>query len=303
MWHARECDPVATVPPGRAERIAAQLAAVGIPGALEGARAYVTNPELVSRTHFARYLVDSGHARSTQAVFDRFLGEGRPGYVPHLWTTLDTAISWIHSAGGLPVLAHPGRYKLDEKGRKRLLDAFKDAGITPVEALAVSLLYAYANPTLEQLFEPVAASSGLYLSLSSDVSPEYREVERTATTVLNAYVGPVMERYLLDLARRLLAIGIDAPLHVMESSGGVPVKSWTRGVPFEEQAKRQVLNIASMPFVYRWVAVMPDVHLGKGATVGSANLINRSFVMDDEINVVVHDVEADPFNAYFVARP
>ncbi len=49
----------------------------------------------------------------------------------------------------------------------------------------------------------------------------------------------------------------------------IPVKAWTRGVSFEEQAKRQVLNIASMPFVFRWVAVMPDVHLGKGATVGS----------------------------------
>lgn len=123
---------------GRAERIAAQLAAIGIPGSLEGACAYVTNPELVSRTHFARYLVDSGHAPSTQAVFDRFLGEGKPGYVPHLWTTLDTAIAWILAAGGLPVVAHPGRYKLDEKGRKGLLDAFKDAGGVGVEVVTGS---------------------------------------------------------------------------------------------------------------------------------------------------------------------
>jgi tRNA-splicing ligase RtcB len=50
---------------------------------------------------------------------------------------------------------------------------------------------------------------------------------------------------------------------------GVPIKAWTRGVPVEEEAKQQLLNIASLPFIYRWVAVMPDVHLGKGATVGS----------------------------------
>ena len=49
----------------------------------------------------------------------------------------------------------------------------------------------------------------------------------------------------------------------------VSVKSWTRGVPFEAQAKQQLLNIASLPFIHQWIAVMPDVHLGKGATIGS----------------------------------
>lgn len=50
---------------------------------------------------------------------------------------------------------------------------------------------------------------------------------------------------------------------------GVPIKSWTQGVPFEDDAKRQLKNIAQMPFIHKWVAVMPDVHLGKGATIGS----------------------------------
>ena len=67
----------------RAARMSAQLEAVGIAGAMEGALAFVTNPSLVSRTHFARYLVDSGRVSSTQAAFDRYLGEGKPGYVPH----------------------------------------------------------------------------------------------------------------------------------------------------------------------------------------------------------------------------
>src|SRR5215212_2727242 len=80
----------------RAERIAAALERIGITGALEGAQRYVTNPELVSRT------------RDPQEVFDRFLGVGKPAYVDHRWATLAQALDWITTAGGLPVLAHPG---------------------------------------------------------------------------------------------------------------------------------------------------------------------------------------------------
>lgn len=122
----------------RAERIAAQLEEAGVPGALEGARAYVTNPELVSRTHFARHLVETGRARSTQAVFERYLGEGKPGYVPHLWAELAAAVHWIAAAGGVAVLAHPGRYKLDETQRAALLGDFKDVGGTGVEVVTGS---------------------------------------------------------------------------------------------------------------------------------------------------------------------
>jgi 3',5'-nucleoside bisphosphate phosphatase len=123
---------------GRAERIAAQLETLGIRGTLEGARAYVTNPELVSRAHFARYLVDAGHASSTQAVFDRYLGTGKPGYVPHEWASLQDAVRWIVAAGGLPVLAHPGRYKLDEAQRATLLETFNEVGGVGVEVVSGS---------------------------------------------------------------------------------------------------------------------------------------------------------------------
>ncbi len=51
--------------------------------------------------------------------------------------------------------------------------------------------------------------------------------------------------------------------------GGVPIKSWTKGVPFEDEAKSQLKNISRLPFIHKWVAAMPDVHLGKGATIGS----------------------------------
>lgn len=122
----------------RAERIAAQLERVGIAGALEGARAYVTNPELVSRTHFARFLVDTGRGRNTQAVFERFLGEGRPGYVPHVWASLGDAVNRINAAGGFAVIAHPGRYKLSEARREKLLRAFVDLGGTGIEVVTGS---------------------------------------------------------------------------------------------------------------------------------------------------------------------
>src|SRR5215212_854904 len=83
----------------RAERIASALERIGIMGALEGAQSYVTNPELVSRTHFARYLVHSGRARDPQEVFDRYLGVGKPAYVDHRWASLAHALGWITVAG------------------------------------------------------------------------------------------------------------------------------------------------------------------------------------------------------------
>ncbi len=122
----------------RAERIAAQLERAGIPGALEGARTHVTNPDLVSRTHFARHLVESGYARSTQAVFDMYLGPGKPGYVAHQWASLEQALEWITAAGGLPILAHPGRYKLDEGERDDLMARFKACGGSGVEVVTGS---------------------------------------------------------------------------------------------------------------------------------------------------------------------
>jgi len=89
----------------RAERMGEGLAAAGIPGAYDGAMQFVTSARLISRTHFARFLVDTGRARDTRDVFRRYLVRGKPGYVPHQWATLSQAIGWIHTAGGQAVLA------------------------------------------------------------------------------------------------------------------------------------------------------------------------------------------------------
>ncbi|MPZ98871.1 MAG: hydantoinase/oxoprolinase family protein [Dehalococcoidia bacterium] len=105
---------------------------------------------------------------------------------------------------------------LDHSEVRALVQQAEEEG---AEALAVSLLYSYVNPTFEEVFEPVAGGTSLYLSLSSRVSPEYREVERTATTVLNAYVGPVMSRYVRHLSEGLAEAGA-GPLRIVQSDGG-----------------------------------------------------------------------------------
>ena len=148
---------------GRAERIAAALATVGVHGALEGARAYVTNPELVSRTHFARYLVAHGHARDMQSVFDRYLGTGKPGYVAHDWAGLTDAVGWITVAEGLPVLAHPGRYALSEGEREALLREFKTAGGVAIEVVSGS-----HKPDEYAYWARCAARHGFAASMGSD---------------------------------------------------------------------------------------------------------------------------------------
>ena len=122
----------------RARRMAASLAEAGIPGAYEGARSYVTSDRLISRTHFARFLVETGYARETKDVFRRFLTPGKPGYVKHEWATLSEAVDWIHAAGGVAVVAHPGRYRISPTGMRRLLGEFRDAGGDGIEVLSPS---------------------------------------------------------------------------------------------------------------------------------------------------------------------
>jgi 3',5'-nucleoside bisphosphate phosphatase len=122
----------------RGHEISAQLEKVGIPNAYEGALKYVGNPDLMSRTHFARYLVEIGACASTADVFRHYLSEGRPGYVPHRWATLEEAVTWIRAAGGIPVIAHPGRYKFAPVAEGALFDEFRQLGGNAIEVVTGS---------------------------------------------------------------------------------------------------------------------------------------------------------------------
>ena len=122
----------------RAKEMAEGLARVGIQGAYEGALQHVGNPELISRTHFARFLVDSGVCRDTHEVFRRFLTEGKPGFVPHRWASLGDAVAWITRAGGVAVIAHPARYAFTANEEYALFSEFKTHGGQAVEVVTGS---------------------------------------------------------------------------------------------------------------------------------------------------------------------
>ena len=123
---------------GRAREIADDLARAGIPDAYEGALRYAGNPELISRSHFARYIVESGACETVDEVFGRFLVEGKPGFVPHRWAQLADAVGWIRAAGGVAVMAHPGRYRLSDLCKDQLIAEFREAGGEGIEVVCGS---------------------------------------------------------------------------------------------------------------------------------------------------------------------
>ncbi|TXI98240.1 MAG: PHP domain-containing protein [Aquabacterium sp.] len=122
----------------RARNMAADLERVGVRGAFEGALKYVGNPDLISRTHFARYMVEIGLCKELPDVFKRYLTEGKPGYVKHQWAKLGDAVRWITEAGGVAVIAHPGRYDLTPNEEYALFTEFKAHGGQGVEVVTGS---------------------------------------------------------------------------------------------------------------------------------------------------------------------
>ena len=122
----------------RGREIAAQLAVAGIPDAYEGALRFVGNPDLMSRTHFARHIVDCGKCANIPEVFRKYLVEGKPGYVEHRWASLSNAVAWIRGAGGIAVIAHPGRYDFSATAQGALFDEFKQLGGAAIEVVTGS---------------------------------------------------------------------------------------------------------------------------------------------------------------------
>ena len=173
----------------RAREMADELAKVGIVGTFEGALRYVGNPDLISRTHFARHLVDSGVCADTQEVFRRFLIEGKPGFVPHRWATLKNAVTWIGDAGGLAVIAHPARYKFSPTEEYALFTEFKGHGGRGVEVVTGSHTAAEA-----ERYAGTAKEFDLLASRGSDFhSPDESRIDLGGLPPLPATLTPVWD--------------------------------------------------------------------------------------------------------------
>jgi len=181
----------------RAREMGEALAKVGIRGAYEGALKFVGNPELISRTHFARFLVESGVCADTQEVFRRYLVEGKPGFVPHRWARLADAVRWIADAGGIAVIAHPARYKLTPTEDYALFVEFKAHGGRGVEVVTG------AHSAADALrYAETAREFGLLASRGSDFhSPGESRIDLGGLPPLPAGLEPVWEA----LAQRIHA--------------------------------------------------------------------------------------------------
>jgi predicted metal-dependent phosphoesterase TrpH len=173
----------------RAREMSDQLARVGIRGAYEGALKYVGNPELISRTHFARFLVEAGVCRDTPEVFRRYLTEGKPGFVPHRWAQLGDAVRWITGAGGVAVIAHPARYAFSANEEYALFTEFKAHGGQGVEVVTGSHTSAEAVR-----YADTAREFGLAASRGSDFhSPDESHTDLGQLPLLPGSLTPVWE--------------------------------------------------------------------------------------------------------------
>lgn len=171
----------------RAKAIAAQLDQIGIKNAYEGALQFVGNPELISRTHFARFLVDSGVCKDTNEVFANYLIDGKPGYVGHEWANLTDAVNWITQAGGIAVIAHPGRYNYTSLQLNELYAEFKELGGRGIEVVT-------GSHTKEEYktFAKVALQHGFLASRGSDFhSPNESHVDLGTLPDLPSQLQPV----------------------------------------------------------------------------------------------------------------
>jgi len=171
----------------RAKAISAELEKIGIQNAYAGALRFVGNPELISRTHFARHLVESGVCASTEEVFQNYLVAGKPGFVDHVWANLADAIQWITGAGGIAIIAHPGRYRYSDLQKEELYAQFKDLGGKGIEVVTGS-----HTPEEYAIFAKVAQRYGFLASRGSDFhSPDESDIDLGCLPNLPAPLRPV----------------------------------------------------------------------------------------------------------------
>lgn len=176
----------------RARRISVNLDRLGMPGAYEGVLPFAGNPELISRTHFARYLVQAGYCPDVQTVFDRYLSDDGPAHEPMQWALLESALGWIHGAGGIAVIAHPGRYHYTPVQADALLSEFKDLGGQGIEVVTGS-----HSPHQYHEYAQIARNYGFLASCGSDFhSPTESRHDLGSLPALPSDLKPVWQSLL-----------------------------------------------------------------------------------------------------------
>ncbi|MEF3075978.1 PHP domain-containing protein [Methylobacter sp. Wu1] len=172
----------------RAEKIAQKLEKKRIPGAFEAVKR-AAGDSMITRTHFADFLLSQHHVSTQQEAFDRYLARGKPAYVSTPWAELEQAINWITESGGIAVLAHPLRYKLTANWMKRLLAAFKEAGGQGIEVVTSRI-----SADEIRLAAGYAARFELAGSVGSDFhNPENQWVELGRLAPFPPHIKPVWE--------------------------------------------------------------------------------------------------------------
>lgn len=146
----------------RAEKIARRLESCGVPDAWKTVTEQA-GYESVTRTHFARFLVERGHAKDSEQAFKRWLGRKGKAYVNGTWVSMPDAVRWINQAGGDAVLAHPVRYNLSRTKLDTLVSEFKACGGRAIEV--VSNRY---TPNEKSAMIALAKRHELFASVGSD---------------------------------------------------------------------------------------------------------------------------------------
>ena len=172
---------------GRARRIGEALERVGFEATFDAALALAKDDRLLSRTHFARHLVERGAVRDIQQAFDKYLGKGKPAYVSHKWAPFEDAVRWITASGGTAVLAHPGRYDLKPMMRDEMLKQFKAFGGAAIEVVTGS-----HRPEQYAVWQRLALEYGFMASRGADYhGPGESPCEPGRLPPLHASLTPV----------------------------------------------------------------------------------------------------------------
>ncbi len=172
----------------RSEEIARRLAKKGIEGALQGARSFAKG-NIIGRVHFARFLIEQGYAKDMKQVFKRYLVQGKPGYVPGDWATLEEALNWIHNAGGQAVIAHPARYRLSATRLRQLLGEFQALGGCALEVVSGS----HSRDEIQRMAQ-LCRTFGLLASAGSDYhGPENPYMDMGKLPMMPANCVPLWE--------------------------------------------------------------------------------------------------------------